>query len=53
MFSEAANSPDVKDGAAKQDFLIRTTSRSEFAEFIQGQIAMMARLVKDVMIDAP
>ena len=47
MFSKAANAPVVVDVAAKQGFIIRSTSRAEFASFVKEQIEVMGRIVRE------
>lgn len=50
MFVSAANTPQVKEIAEKQGFLIQTTGRSEFGKFVQEDIERLRRMVKEANI---
>ena len=50
IFTAAANQPHVKNSVSKQGFLIQTTSRNEFRDFVKEQIALMNRIIKEANI---
>ena len=50
IFVAAANKPHVKDVVQKQGFLIQTTSRNEFRQFVNEQYSAMGKVIKDANI---
>jgi tripartite-type tricarboxylate transporter receptor subunit TctC len=51
IFIAAANQDQLKDSVSKQGFLIQTTSRAEFREFVKEQFALMGRIIKEANIN--
>lgn len=47
MFSAAANDPELKDGAAREGFLVTTMSRQGFGDFLKGQLDRLGKIVRD------